>query len=108
MYGVRVMPRAFLGVETEPSVETASVGVLAVAPESPAWRGGVRAGDRILAIDGRAPSGWSPIDELVHQVPPGRPLHLLVARSGAPAPLPLEVVPEPRPPREVTLSRHVV
>jgi predicted metalloprotease with PDZ domain len=100
MYGVRVRPGAHLGVHVEPSADTASLDVRVVEESTPARRAGLRAGDRILALNDRTPSMWAPLAEEVWHGRPGDHLRLLVERPGAPALLRLDAVlgapPSPR------------
>lgn len=62
-----------------------------VLPGSPAERAGLKAGDRIVAIEGRPVRDWQEVVEAV-QSSPGRPLRLLVERRGEQ--FEVEVVPE--------------
>lgn len=79
---------ATLGIQ-EPD-RRAAVGE--VVAGSAAEEGGLRGGDRVVAIDGAPVESWP---ELVAAVvaSPGRPLRLSVVREGAAAPVELVVVP---------------
>ncbi len=61
-----------------------------ILPGSPAERAGLRAGDRVLALDGKPIGSW---DEMVAavQASPGRPVELTVRRAGAPPEAPPEL-----------------
>ena len=107
MYGVRVKPGAYLGVDVEASADTASLDVRAVVENTPARRAGLRAGDRILALNDRTPAMWAPLVEAVWHARPGDHLRLLVERPGAPALLRLDAVLAPPPSPSYTLSRRV-
>src|SRR5437867_7853671 len=107
MYGVRVQPRAYLGVEVDTAGGAATLDLRAVAEGSPAQRAGLRAGDRILTLNGRPLTPWAPLLQPVGHGRPGDRLRVLVARPGAPAPLLLEAVMEPPPSAGVSLSRRV-
>ena len=79
---------ATLGIQ-EPDTRAAIGDVVA---GSAAAEAGLRAGDRVVAIDGAPVEGWP---ELVAAVveSPGRPLRLSVVRDGATAPVEVVVVP---------------
>lgn len=73
-------------------VQRATLAVAEVVPGKPADRAGLRAGDRIVAVEGRRVSTWEEVVTLV-RASPGKPLALTVERMGQ-----LEdtvVVPEP-------------
>lgn len=53
-----------------------------VTPASPAARAGLRSGDRIVAIDGRATTDWQAVVKTV-QAHPGQRLEFTVVRDGA-------------------------
>ncbi len=79
--------------ERDPS---ATIG--SVVAGGAAERAGLRPGDRVIAVDGRAIGGW---DDLVSAVVahPGVPAKLEVARPGAAAPLTLTATPDADGPR---------
>ncbi len=60
----------------------ATVGT--VKPQSPAAVGGLRAGDRILTVDGEPVTGWTTLQEKIRSSVdhPGQPLQLHVSRDG--------------------------
>jgi sigma-B regulation protein RsbU (phosphoserine phosphatase) len=105
MGGVRVRPGAYLGVDVDPAGET--LGLRAVAEGSPAQRAGLRAGDRILTLNGRPLTPWAPLVQPIAHGRPGDRLRVLVARPGAPRPLLLEAVMDDPPSTELSLSRRV-
>jgi hypothetical protein len=108
MYGVRVEPHAYLGVEIGLAEDPGVIQLRAVKESGPAYRAGLRAGDKILAVNGRPVSAWAAFTDAVTHGRPGDGVRLTVARPGAPDPIELHVVLEPRPasaPR--TLSRRV-
>jgi sigma-B regulation protein RsbU (phosphoserine phosphatase) len=107
MYGVRVKPSAYLGVDAELSDENPALDVRAVKEGSPAHHAGLHAGDRILALNGRPPARWAPLTQAVGHGQPGDRLRILVARSGAPAPVLLEAILDPPPSPALPLSRRV-
>jgi sigma-B regulation protein RsbU (phosphoserine phosphatase) len=92
MYGVRVEDGTFLGIEGDFSERTAGIELRAVVEDSPARRSGLRAGDRILAVEGRPLASWSSLVEAITQRKPGDRLRLTVARPGAEAPFAVDVV----------------
>jgi regulator of sigma E protease len=55
-----------------------------VKPQSPAAVAGLQAGDRVLAVDGDAVTGWTTLQEKIRSSVdrPGQPLHMRVARDG--------------------------
>ncbi len=71
--------------------------VVAPLPESPAEKAGVKAGDKILAVDGKEVYGWS-LDEVVNKIRgrKGTPVKLIILSTGASAP------------RDVTIIRDTI
>jgi regulator of sigma E protease len=65
-----------------------------VDPGRPAAAAGLRPGDTVLSIDGRAPAGYADIVLSVMMAAPGRPLRFEVQRPGVAAPVALDVTPE--------------
>jgi PAS domain S-box-containing protein len=61
-----------------------SRGVIAdaVIPRSPAWKGGLRPGDRLLSIDGRTIAAAADAEDAPHGVPRGMTLSCSVERDG--------------------------
>jgi carboxyl-terminal processing protease len=92
----------FAGVGVEVDVSTDTVTVIAPLEGSPAARAGIRSGDRILAVDGRALRG-SRFDRVLDLMrgEPGTKVRLSVGRDGERAPLSFELV------REVVKVRSV-
>jgi S1-C subfamily serine protease len=76
----------FYGLGAESGVE-----VMAVAPQSPASRGGVREGDVIVAIDGREVASVDHIHRFLAEWPVGNPVKLTIIRG--PDRMEVEVVP---------------
>jgi PDZ domain len=108
MYGVRVQPKTYLGVEAERSEEPESLQLREVKESGPAYRAGLRVGDRILAVNGRQMSTRAPFTEVVTRGGPGDRVRFTVARPGTSTPFSLDVVLEPRPPEEPRpLSRRL-
>jgi len=87
MYCVRWHPSAYLGIEQGSSARPYSAVVSVVEPGSAAERAGLRAGDRILAINGQRLQGLEQIYEWVGHGKPGSTITLSVQRLGTPVPL---------------------
>lgn len=60
------------------------VEVISVLPASPAWKAGVREGDVVTAVDGRAAGEWTlpDLDRLFDDGPDGRRVPVRVTRDG--------------------------
>lgn len=88
---------SFSGIGAELSMKKDIVIVVAPLPESPAEKAGVKAGDKILAVDGKEVYGWS-LDEVVNKIRgrKGMPVKLIILSAGASAP------------REVTIVRDTI
>jgi len=73
----------YLGLTLEP-VEGGGFGlaVVEVMPQSPAWKGGFREGDRVIGIAGQAVSNIDQFAEELEKFPPGTPVKFLVQRRG--------------------------
>lgn len=80
-----------LGIEID--VRDGWITVVSPLPDSPAERAGVRAGDRIVEIEGRSTQGWSTDDAVkVLRGPKGEPVNIRIARSGVDEPIPFTIV----------------
>lgn len=69
------------------------ITVIAPLPGTPAERAGLRAGDRIVEVEGQSTEGWS--DENAVQVLRGRtgtPANIKIARPGVDEPIPFTIV----------------
>lgn len=69
--------------------------VASVAAGGAAQSAGVRAGDRIVGIDGRTVAGWQALKATLRSTRPGTPTQLMVRRSGSA--LTLRVIPAAAP-----------
>ncbi|HLK92521.1 MAG TPA: PDZ domain-containing protein [Polyangia bacterium] len=69
---------------------------IAPLPGGAAEAAGLRAGDRIVAIDGVAPNDWPDVGRLVSMAGPGRAVTLSVLRDGAPLSFPVTTSAERR------------
>jgi len=91
MYAVRSTPQVELGFNKDHSPpydeKTHSQPVQDVLGGSPAERAGLRAGDRIIGVDGRKLNADIGSDEAYVHGRPGDPVEITVARAGEPNPL---------------------
>ncbi len=81
------------GVGIEPTIESGALTVIAPMPDSPAERAGIRAGDRIVSIDGTA-TREMPLADAVRRLrgPAGSSVALEILRDGFDAPQKLTLV----------------
>lgn len=96
--------RAYLGVRLEPDADSDAdprlEGALLrdVLPETPAARGGLRAGDRIIAFDGRPIRSALDLTERLDRAPASARVRLDIVRDGeTPSPLWIETASRPEP-----------
>ncbi len=77
------MSGSFEGVGMELGMKDKGLTIIAPLPDTPAFRAGLRAGDKIFAIDAHDTSGMG-LDEAVHLIrgPKGTPVVLTVWRQG--------------------------
>ncbi len=75
-----------LGIQID--VRDGWITVVAPLPDTPAERAGIKSGDQIVALDGRATEGWKN-DQAVKELrgQPGTPVELKVRRVGTDQPL---------------------
>jgi sigma-B regulation protein RsbU (phosphoserine phosphatase) len=85
IHHVRHPNRARIGFEMDYAAAERAIVVTGLAPDSPAWRAGLRAGDHIVAVNGRPLPG--PYMGPVARGVPGDVVRLTVRRPGVPAPL---------------------
>ncbi len=76
----KTIRRAFLGVSTSPGARGARVG--SVTPSGPADAAGIRVGDEIVAIDGKAIADPSALGSAVEQQRPGDTVQVEIVRGG--------------------------
>lgn len=83
----------YAGVGIQIGLQEDWVTVIAPLPGTPGQRAGIRAGDRIIEIDGESTRGWS-VDEAASRMrgPKGVPVELRVARVGVEEPIPFRIV----------------
>jgi carboxyl-terminal processing protease len=80
-----------LGIEID--VRDGWITVVSPLPDSPAERSGIRAGDRIIEVEGRSTQGWSTEEAVkVLRGPKGQPVDIRVARVGVDEPIPFSIV----------------
>jgi carboxyl-terminal processing protease len=87
--------RQFVGVGMEIAIEPKSRQLMVVAPlaGSPAWEAGIRAGDKILSIDGLATQGIAIKDaERRIRGKPGSPVTLSLLHEGEKKPVELSIM----------------
>ena len=83
----------FEGVGAEVTMEEGQLVVVAPIANAPAEKQGIRAGDKILEIDGESTSGMS-LTEAVLRIrgPKGTPVRLLVLHEGETEPVEIEII----------------
>src|SRR4030065_552273 len=75
--GIDIISGAFEGIGAQVEQDPVTGNIVVVTPfrDSPAENAGIRAGDRILAVNGESPEGWSAAPgETVIRGPRGRDL----------------------------------
>lgn len=77
------IPGGYLGLTLEP-VSGVGIGlsVVDVTPQSPAWKGGFRIGDRIVGVAGQAVTTIDQFANEIEKFAPGTPIKFLVQRRG--------------------------
>jgi Do/DeqQ family serine protease len=98
--------RGYLGVQIQPVDEKtadayglkgpAGVFIGDVGDKSPAARGGLRAEDIVLAIDGKAVTSREQLQEIIAETKPGSEVAMNVWRGGAPSTLRVKIEAQPR------------
>lgn len=83
---------------------THSISVGDVVPGSPAEKAGLKAGDRIIGVDGKPLTTSAPYDEAYARGRPGDPVEFTVARPGDSEPLTLHGIFRSRTPTQVAES----
>jgi carboxyl-terminal processing protease len=78
----------YSGIGVEVTLEDGAIIVISPIDASPAARAGIRAGDRIIAVDGQAVAGAALTDSIARiRGKPGTVVHLSVGRQAAAAPI---------------------
>lgn len=83
----------FDGIGAEIGIKNDTLTIVAPLPDSPAERAGLRAGDKILAIEGESTAGM-PLDVAVRKIrgEKGTEVKLTVSRSGTAEPFEVKIV----------------
>jgi sigma-B regulation protein RsbU (phosphoserine phosphatase) len=92
MYGARRNTSVLLGIESEADPATGSRHVTVVLPGTGAARSGLRADDRIVAVNGHGLGSPEPFNAAILRGRPGDALRLQVLRGGAAVPIALTAV----------------
>ncbi|HET8654975.1 MAG TPA: S41 family peptidase [Longimicrobiaceae bacterium] len=81
------------GLGIQIAVRNGWITVIAPLPGTPAERAGLRAGDRIVEVEGKSTAGWTD-DQAVKVLrgPKGAPAHIKVARPGVDEPIAYTIV----------------
>lgn len=80
-------PQVELGFDNKYNQPARSMDVTGIYKGSPADQAGLRAGDRILAVNGRTLETTTPFDEAWNRASPGDPVNLTVLHTGATVPV---------------------
>jgi len=87
------MEGKFEGIGAEVSVKEGQLNIIAPIGDSPAARAGIRAGDRILEIDGSSTSEMSLADAVLKiRGPKGTPVRLLILHQDETEPVEIEII----------------
>ena len=82
----------YSGIGVEVALDAGAIVVISPIDESPAARAGIRAGDRIIAVDGKAVDGTALADSVARiRGEPGTIVKLKIGREAAPAPLDIAI-----------------
>jgi carboxyl-terminal processing protease len=83
----------YFGIGATIGPRNGKVYILAPFPETPAYRGGLRYGDQIVAIDGESTEGWpSPQVSARLRGPRGTPVEVRILRAGETEPRTVKLV----------------
>lgn len=74
--------RGYMGIQIAGEPDGSAVVVRGVATGGPAWKAGIRTGDRILRLDGRAMRGARSIEEDFSTLRAGQRVRLVLSRDG--------------------------
>lgn len=78
----------YSGIGVEVALDDGAIVIISPLDDSPAARAGIRPGDRIIAVDGRAVEGTALGDSVARiRGEPGTIVNLKIGREAAPAPL---------------------
>lgn len=84
---------SFSGIGAELGMKKDIITIVAPLPESPAEKAGIKAGDQILAVDGKDTFGWT-LDEAVNKIrgTKGTAVKLLILSNGSSAPKEISII----------------
>jgi carboxyl-terminal processing protease len=97
----------FEGIGAVISVKDKQLTVVAPIADSPAEKAGIRAGDKILEIDGQLSSKFSLVEAVLKiRGPKGTPVNLLVLHEGESEPVEVQIVRDEITEQSVSLEMH--
>ncbi|KKR49287.1 MAG: Carboxyl-terminal protease [Candidatus Magasanikbacteria bacterium GW2011_GWC2_40_17] len=84
---------SFSGIGAELGMKKEVITIVAPLSESPAEKAGIKAGDKVLAVDGKDTYGWT-LDEAVNKIrgKKGTPVKLLILRNNESAPREISII----------------
>ncbi|MCX6778612.1 MAG: S41 family peptidase, partial [Candidatus Magasanikbacteria bacterium] len=84
---------SFSGIGAELGMKKEIITIVAPLPDSPAERAGIKAGDKVLAVDGKDTYGWT-LDEAVNKIrgKKGTTVKLMIFSDGGTAPREVEII----------------
>jgi putative serine protease PepD len=87
---------AYLGVTVDTSSDAAGAAVRSVGDDTPAERAGIRAGDVILSLGGRAVTSWERLRPAIREHEVGETVDVVVERAGQRVTLRVTLEEDPR------------
>jgi len=87
------MEGKFEGIGAEIAIRDGQLMIIAPIADSPAAKAGIRAGDKVLEIDGRSTSGMSIAEAVLNtRGPKGTPVRLLILHQDETEPVEIEII----------------